>query len=284
MELRIIGSSGNACTPWPTCTCPLCMRARTLGGKDERYGNHLYIEELGLLTDASEHLFTRLNRFGVTDIRRLVISHWHPDHTAGLRIIQALSGTFLRPDANHLHLYLTRAVYEETRKKVSPALDHYLENSNTTLTFLEDGAPLAFDGWIMTPVTAPQHLGGAHTITHFLFEHTGKRVFFAPDETKYLDLSRCELENLDLLIKECGYFTHGTDGVRIVPTTFALEVPEEITFEETIAQLETIGPKRVILTEIEESFKRTHEDYETLAARHAHLNLEFAYDNMTITL
>jgi phosphoribosyl 1,2-cyclic phosphate phosphodiesterase len=284
MRVTILGSSGNACTPWPTCTCPLCTRARTAGGRDVRYGNHLYLPELGLLSDASEHVFTQLNRFAITDVRRLVISHWHPDHTAGLRIIQALSGAFLNPDANHLDLYITRTVYEDIKKKISPALDHYLEESNTTITFLEDGVPIDVDGWTMTPITAPQHLGGPRTITYFLFEHESMRLFFAPDETKYLDLSRPHLSNLDLLIKECGYFTHDTEGERIVPEQFAIDVPEEITFEETIEQLETIRAKRVILTEIEESFKRTHEDYEALAARYAHLKLEFAYDGMEIEL
>jgi phosphoribosyl 1,2-cyclic phosphate phosphodiesterase len=284
MRVKILGSSGNACTPWPTCTCSVCTKARLEGGKDVRYGNHLYLPGIGLLTDASEHVFTQLNRFSITDVRRLVISHWHPDHTAGLRIIQALSGTFLNPDAEHLDLYLTRAVYKDITKKISPALDHYLEHSNTTVHLIEDGVPIVIDDWTMTPITAPQHHEGPHTITSFLFEHDTKRFFFAPDETKYLDLSRPELHDLDLLIKECGYFTHSIDGERIVPEQFKIDVPEEITFDETIAQLETINAKRVILTEIEESFARTHEDYEALAAEYPQLNLEFAYDGMEVDL
>lgn len=275
--MRIIGSSGNSCTPWPGCTCRVCTRARD-GGKDQRYGNHLYLPEIGLLTDASEHVFAQLNRFSIRDVRRIVITHWHPDHTAGLRIIQALSGTFLNPNANELTIYLTRDVHHEIITKISPALTYYLENANATIEFLEDGQPVVLEDWTMTPITFPEHPQGPHTITAFLFEHEKERILFAPDETKYLPLERTELNDLDILIKEIGYFTHDPEGNRILTEETIRNIPNEIRFDESIEQIRRIGAKRVILTEIEEAYKRTHEDYEALAATYPDLNLEIAYD------
>lgn len=282
MYMRIIGSSGNSCTPWPLCMCRVCERARTQGGQDVRYGNHLYLPEIGLLTDTSEHIFSQLNRFSITDVRRLVITHWHPDHAAGLRIIQAISGTFLNPQNQHLDLYMTRAVYDEIKEKISPAIDYYLENSNTTLIFLEDGVAVPLDGWVMTPVTAPEQPSGPHTITSFLFEKDGYRVFFAPDETKHLALDRDELTRLDVLIKEIGYFTRSPSGERILSEEVEMHIPHELSFEENLEHIKSIGAKRTILTELEEAYLRTHEDYEALTKEHPELALEIAYDGMEI--
>lgn len=284
MRIMILGSSGNSCTPWPTCDCRICTKARLEGGKDVRYGNHLYLPDSGILTDASEHVFHQLNRFGVMDVRHLFISHWHPDHTAGLRIIQALAGFFLKEKDATLNVYMTRTVYEETVEKVLKAFDYFLDKTDTRLNILVDGQPVTIDGVTVTPVTLPEEPGGEHTITTFLFEQDGKRVHFAPDETKYLPLERDEFTNLDLLIKECGYFTYDVDGDRVVPEDFHEQVPHEITFDETIEQVRRIGAKRTIVTELEELFGRTHEEYEALAGTYPELNLEFAYDGMEIEL
>lgn len=283
MRIRIVGSSGSTCTPWPTCTCRVCTQAREKRGHDERYGNHVYLPDHALLTDLSEHIFIQLERHGILDIEHVFISHWHPDHTAGIRIIQAIGGYFLRRTERTLKLYMTAAVRDEILRLVSPAMSYYLQKGGTELVLLEDAKPIEIGSLRVTPVTTIEHEGGPETITYFLFEERGKRFFFAPDETKYLRLDRPELRDLDLLVKECGYFTCVPTGERMVPEDFASMVPDEIPFEDSIEQVRAIGAKRSVLTEIEELFQRTPEDYEALATELGGL-IEFAYDGMELDI
>ena len=56
------------------------------------------------------------------------------------------------------------------------------------------------------------------------------------------------------------------------------------TFEESLAQVRTVEPGRVVCTEIEELFRRSYDDYKRLERDHEDLNLEFAYDGMRIEL
>lgn len=283
MRVRIVGSSGNSCTPWPTCACRVCTQARERGGRDERYGNHVYLPDHALLTDASEHVFFQLDRQRIMNVEHLFISHWHPDHTAGIRIVQALAGFFLRRKEHTLKIYLTRAVHDEIVTRISPSIDYYFEKSESEIVHLEDGRTIDIGALRVTPITAPETPGGPEAITYFLFEEAGKRFLLAPDETKYLPLERPELSDLDLLVKECGYFTDGPDGVRYVPEGFEATIPDEITFEETLEQVRAIKAKRTILTELEELFQRTPEDYDALTAKVGGL-VEFAHDGMEIEL
>jgi hypothetical protein len=57
-----------------------------------------------------------------------------------------------------------------------------------------------------------------------------------------------------------------------------------MTFEESLAQVRTVEPGRVVCTEIEELFRRSYDDYKRLERDHEDLNLEFAYDGMRIEL
>jgi len=56
----------------------------------------------------------------------------------------------------------------------------------------------------------------------------------------------------------------------------------EMAFEESLDQVRAVEPDRTVMTEIEELFRRSYDDYERLAAEYEDLNVEFAHDGLTI--
>ena len=123
-----------------------------------------------------------------------------------------------------------------------------------------------------------------HEIFFFLFENDGKKVVIAPDETKYMNLDRIP-QGLDLLIKECGFFHEDTNGnVLITDDMIEKGWKFELAFEETIKQVEDLKPKKTVLTEISELFRRTPNDYAALEKQYKNLNITFGWDGMQLVI
>jgi len=103
----------------------------------------------------------------------------------------------------------------------------------------------------------------------------------SPDENKFLELDR--IPELDLWIRETGLFKEDPDGNLILTEENYKEDTElEITFEETIKQVKEVKTEKVVLTEIEEMFQRSYDDYKKLEKDYEELNLAFAYDGMKL--
>jgi phosphoribosyl 1,2-cyclic phosphate phosphodiesterase len=124
MKLEFLGSGGNSPIPTPTCRCEVCAEARTEGIPYARRGNSMYLHDLNALIDAPEYAFSNLNRAGIDRLEYVFLTHWHPDHVNGLRVVQSrdLRSFFRNPDRGLLDaasedrptLVTTRAVYERT--------------------------------------------------------------------------------------------------------------------------------------------------------------------------
>lgn len=146
---------------------------------------------------------------------------------------------------------------------------------------LSDGQSWTMGNVEVTHISAPIEAGGPNTISGLLFEDEDATVFVSPDENRHFDLGR--LPDLDLWIKETGYFRTDPDGDPLV-TDHAEQtgLAHEMTFQESLDQVRTVDPDRVVMTEIEELFRRSYDDYEGLEAEYDSLNVEFAHDGMTI--
>ena len=123
MDITILGSGGNRTTPWPTCTCNVCSLARQKGGKHVRYGNSTFIHDEAILIDVPEHIFYQLNKNVITSVKHIFISHWHPDHCAGLRVVQSAvkgSGEIVHHD--DLKLHMTETTYNNIVSRILPGL------------------------------------------------------------------------------------------------------------------------------------------------------------------
>lgn len=60
----------------------------------------LFIHDLKLLIDSSEDIFYQLRQAKIADIKYGIYSHWHPEHTMGLRIWETLNFDFVNTIPN----------------------------------------------------------------------------------------------------------------------------------------------------------------------------------------
>jgi phosphoribosyl 1,2-cyclic phosphate phosphodiesterase len=284
MNITVLGSGGNSLIPMPTCDCRVCTEAREKGVPYARRGNSLFIHDENVLIDTPELVWESLNRERIQAVDYVFLSHFHADHTLGLRALQPLSMEDVPVSdfvGEQTTLVMSRETYERTIE--SNEVFQHLTDVWADLLLLEDGESASVGELSFTHIGAELKEGGEPVISGFLFEDDGTTAFVSPDENRYFDLGR--LPDLDLWIKETGYFKRGPDGELLV-TDRAEEttVQHEMTFEESLEQIREVQPDRTVLTEIEELFRRSYDDYQTVEREHEDLGLEFAYDGMEITV
>lgn len=281
MDITVLGSGGNSPIPMPTCECRVCVEAREKGEPYARRGNSLFIHDENILIDAPELVWHSLNRERIEQVDYVLLSHYHADHTLGLRTLQSLGGEGV-PITDFVGEQPTLIASEETYDRViadseffEHLTDHWAETER-----LEDGEELTIGELELTHIAAPIEAGGPTDISGFLFEHEGKTAFISPDENRHFELN--QLPELDLWIKETGYFREDPEGNPLV-TEQAEQggLTHEMTFEESLAQVRAVEPERTVFTEIEELFRRSFDDYQRLETEHEE-HIRFAYDGMEL--
>ena len=90
MKFIITGSGGCVCTPKPLCQCNVCVEARKKGYPYKRCGCSLFLDDIYLLVDTPEDIAIAINNADIKRIDNIIYSHWDPDHTLGMRIMEQL--------------------------------------------------------------------------------------------------------------------------------------------------------------------------------------------------
>ena len=289
VTLTVLGSGGNSPIPTPTCGCRVCERARTDGIPHARHGNSLYVEELSAMVDAPEFVFENLERGGVADLKYVLLTHWHPDHSAGLRVVQSRSmermfaeaefGLVDAARADRPTLVTTRWVYERTCE-LYDGLRHYVEDVGfADVQFLEED-PLSAGGVTVEAVPYSLSGDGDPDATAFVLEDGASTVVLATDDARHL--READLPSaVDLAVFECGYFPETPDGTPILTEADEAILGGELTHAEVLERIERLDPDRTVLTEIEHLYARTHDDYRELEAGYD--GVEFAHDGLTVS-
>jgi len=99
VKVTVLGSGGALMTPRPGCACRVCASARANPG-EWRAEPSVYVHDAALLVDAPEDIVPSLNRAGIDRVDHLFISHWHPDHCAGLRVVETLTWDLAKAGAS----------------------------------------------------------------------------------------------------------------------------------------------------------------------------------------
>ena len=268
----------------PTCDCRVCEEARRKGEPYARRGNSLFIHDENVLIDVPELIWYSLNRQKIAAVDHVFISHFHADHTHGLRVLQAL-GIEQPPITDFISetptVYMSEITYERTIQ--ASEFFNGLTSGWADIEVLSHGESITVGDLQVTHISAPIHEDGENAVSGYLFETDTLTVFISPDENKHFDLD--ELPNLDLWIKETGYFSETPDGDQLVTEEAKRNaLDHEMTFEESVAQVRAVGANRTVLTEIEELYRRSYDDFRELESKYQELNIEFAYDGMQIEL
>lgn len=285
MEITILGSGGNSSPPMPTCKCRVCKEAREKGVPYSRSGNSTFIHDENILIDTPERIWDSLNRENIEEVDYIFISHFHADHVLGLRVLQPLGlediplENFVGEDKP------TLVMSQETYDKVIEGNEVFqaITGNWADIEILNDGETMEIGSLEVKSLGAEIEKGEGKDVFGFLFKEDDKTAFISPDENRHFNLA--QLPELDLWIKETGYFAETPDG-ELLSTEKAEEttLKHEMKFEESLEQVREIQPDKVVMTEIEEIFRRSYDDYKELEKKYSGLNLKFAYDGMNISL
>lgn len=290
LTLTVLGSGGNSPIPMPTCTCRVCEQARAEGIPYARHGNSLYLEELGAMVDAPEFVYTNLRREGVTDLSYVLVTHWHPDHVDGLRVVQ--SRDLGRFDGEPGPIDLSRAiaadkptvvtterVYERTRE-VFGSLVHFVDEVGfADVHLLDVDGPLEARGARVTGVPYSLRGDADEDAVAFVVERGGRRLLVASDDAKYVEESRLP-DDVDCAVFECGLFERDPDGEQLLSDADLERLAYEPRHEEILARARRLDPGLTLLTEIGHITGRSHDDLRTL--EEGYEDVRFAYDGLTV--
>jgi len=268
MKLTIMGSGGAMPTPRPYCQCEICKKARKLGEPYKRNGSSLFVQGINTLIDCGEDIGDSLNRRNVKHVDNLFITHWHPDHTFGLRYVLESNFNFRTNKADKTtKVYIPKKVFE-TLKKRFPVIEYYFDVQKTgVLRLVEDGDKIKIGDVYITIVG---YRGKESETYAFLIESNGKTVLYAPCDTISFDNYR-NFKDLDLLINECGLFS---------------DIRSEISFDALMQRLKEIKPKKTILTHIEEVEINVwgEKHLQKMKKQYSDIDFDFAYDGMDIKI
>ena len=273
MEMNLLGSGGVLPIPRPCCPCPLCTKARAAGFESWQTGPSLYAYGAQLLFDTPEDIRIQLNRENIQNVRHILWTHWHPDHTQGMRVIEQI--TKRRPETMPIDVYIAGEQLDMLIKYGCGNMLRYFEKEG--LVRIHDffhRQALQFDGLHVTPILIEKTRG-----YYFLLEDAqGKRCVYAPCE--YHGLTVPELvRDVDVLITHCLWFEdprigHGVD--------FS---DSEDSFEQMLEHAGQMNARKIVVMHMEESFGSTPEELNA-AAKIAYPNHEivFAREGMRISL
>src|SRR5713101_5242384 len=182
LELLFLGTGGADTTPRVGCLCRVCQEARRKQGRYVRNGPSLFLPGPSLLFDTPEDIAKSLEREKIHRVRRIIYTHWHPDHTMGRRVVEGLNLSIMRPEARRVtDVWLPTWVREDFRKRLalSDHLQFFERLGIVKVHEIAQGDALHVDGLRVRAFRMAQP-----GLTAFLLEHGRKRVVLAMDDTK----------------------------------------------------------------------------------------------------
>jgi len=277
-ELLFLGTGGADTTPSVGCLCRVCQEARRKGGRFVRNGPALFLTGPSLLFDTPEDIARSLERERIHRVRRLIYTHWHPDHTMGRRVLEQLNLSLFNPQAKRVtEVWLPTWVRADFHKRLAleEQFQFFERMGIVRVREIAEGETLHVDGITLRPFRMPQP-----GLTCFLLQHGRKRIVLAMDDTKDWKPGPNLLQP-DLLVLEAGWFEYDPKGKRIVPEGHWIR-REESSFEEILDIIERVQARETVLTHIEEVNSRSYTDYLKLEKKYSSDHLRFAYDGLRI--
>lgn len=282
MRIEFLGTGGATTIPRPGCRCRICVEARERGVPYSRGGPAIFVHGPDVLIDTPEEIKDQLNRAGIERVQAGLYSHWHPDHTMGRRVWEALNVDFRHwpPSGNTTDIYLPEQVAADFEQWLGLA-EHFAFMSKqgyTRVLTIPNSESIELNGVRITPFP----LAEAYVYA-FLFEEDGTRVLIAPDELvgwQPPDFTH----GVDLAILPMGVVEHDPlSGERKIAADHPV-LRYEATFAQTLEIVRRIGAERTILTHIEEQDEYSYDDLLAVQAAMEDVGVpvEFAYDTMSV--
>jgi phosphoribosyl 1,2-cyclic phosphate phosphodiesterase len=283
MNLSFLGSGGSVAIPRPFCSCITCTKARVNGVPWARTGPSLFVANEEILFDTPEEIRFQIEREKIQNIRSVFYTHWHPDHTQGMRIfehIQYTQSDESRKTKKPIGVYLPERAMADFAENCK-YLFYYQKCNYIELSQLADRVPMRIGTLNITPIDFRR----ADRVRYgYLLEEGSKRVMYAPCSVFQAVLDSFWLK-LDLLIIELGWLNDSLITRSEIPrSNFRFD---HISFNENIELIKKINPKSTILTHVEGTRHHIRDgDLDFLKEKiddFPELRLDIAYDGMMIT-
>lgn len=227
---------------------------------------------------------SQLNRFAIDRVNNLFLTHWHPDHTAGFRVVEQVNG-----DVASLRYGLgARActevwMNEATAARLAGDWRHYERAGFCHLNVIEAGSSVELG------TLSAAWFGYAREgfLSGFLLTDGSARVLLVLDETKDLATQVAAdpaLQSCDLLIAECGWFGCDPRGEMLVGESSPVWLREAGFERDTLPLIEAARAERTILTHLSDAHGHTPAEFDSLSESLRPSNVTFAYDGMQLVL
>jgi len=223
VKIRILGSGASEGIPAFLCDCPLCAQARRRRGREIRQNACAYVEAAsgeGLLIDMPPQLKAAWDETRLDHSRLLavLITHYHSDHTFGLRyLLEAIPENGYH-QARKVDCYLPADAMRRAVQRMYPDRRYPAEGCRErffSLNPIQVYQELSLGPFTVTPLET-NHLKRNHgdgslegeTFGYLVRDAGGKRFAYMLDaqvdmpEATYRRLSR---EPLDCLVFECSF-------------------------------------------------------------------------------
>lgn len=207
MKIEILGSGGASITPKPLCNCDLCKNAKLKGIPETRLGPSVFIHDAGILFDTPEEISFMLNRSNITNLNACFYSHYHADHTMGLRVFGCnfdYRNSIDKPTPydRNINVYVPDYVRKEMESHLS-MWEHLSKFHNWGLINLQtitENEKIKLNNYIVSPIQLAQTF-----VSGYIIENVDKRVLIIMDEL--LGWIPENLGHLDCVILPIGLFT-----------------------------------------------------------------------------
>ncbi|MDB5477610.1 MAG: Beta-lactamase superfamily domain [Alphaproteobacteria bacterium] len=282
VTLEILGSGGATTIPKPLCGCKICEEARQKGYPYKRTAPSVFIHGPDILFDTPEEIKYQLERAQVKNINACFYSHWHPDHTAGSRLWEInKNGRRLPKILRTTPIYLASNVDDTfSQHGLRERFDYYQKNGWTQNNVIALDQPIEIFGLAITSFQMAEEYA-----VGFDIRVNNKKILLIMDETCNWQPPE-KYRHYDLVIMPTGITEfHPLTGQRQIPLEHPI-LKTEPSFENTLAMIEILQAKRVILSHIEEGDGLSHDDWQEVQAKLAEKNIHIdpAFDGMKIDL
>jgi len=283
MKFIVIGSGGCVSIPRALCQCKVCVEARQKGIPYARCGCSLYLKDISLLIDTPEDINSALNNSNINSLDYILYSHWDPDHTLGMRIIEQLRLQWLdfyenKKPENPLTIYCSNGVMQDIngiQNTHGSFMDYYEYMGLIKRKIVIN--KLSFKNNInVTFIPIPEE----KNVDIFMFEQNGKKLLYAPCDCKEFPENE-NIYNTDILLIGNTFVGNVLKNNTVIYKEHLLR-KELYSMEDIMEIKKRYNIKNVIITHLEEDWGKSYDDYKNLENEYE--NIIFAYDGMEIEL
>jgi phosphoribosyl 1,2-cyclic phosphate phosphodiesterase len=240
------------------------------------------LEDISLLIDTPEDINIALNNINITSLDNILYSHWDPDHTLGMRIIEQLRLQWLdyyenKTPENKITIYATEGVMNDInciRNRHGSFMDYYEHMNLVKRQIVKD--KILINNITISFLTVPIK----KSVSIFVFESNGKKVIYAPCDCKIFPQDNI-LNNANILIIGNTFIGDILKNNTKIHDGHILR-KELHSMEDVIEIKNHFKIKNIIITHIEEDWGKGFDEYKELEKNYK--NIRFAYDGMKIEI